>query len=152
MFYLKNTDFVGIFELPATFFQPQIESRIEQRERVNIEYVLTKDLGEAFYTDLDASGNPQALRFQNIDNLVRNAILGLTFIEVFTFLKNINSPIGIASVKKEVVNRYPYEELALIYDESINNAKLLRKYIVQNSSVYPEYCSCCASEFRRFLL
>ncbi len=151
MFYLKSTDFAGVFELPSTFFQPNIEARIEQRERVNINYVLGKDLGDLFYADLNVSGNPVSPRFVAIDSMLRSAVLGLTFIEVFTYLKSINSPTGIATVNSDTVNRYPYEVLAQTHDEAIDYAKQLRQYISSNSQLYPEFCKCCLQQLRYFI-
>jgi hypothetical protein len=145
MFYLKLTDFEGVFQLPVntTLFQTKLEKMIEQREFENIKYVLGVELGQAFYADLDNAGEPQEQRFIDINDQLKYSVLRYTFQEVFTYLRTLNSPLGAVNPNVTEASQYPSIALATFIDEAATNGNLLRKNINKNCSLYPEWCAAC---------
>jgi hypothetical protein len=154
MFYLKLTAFEGVFQLPVNtpLFQNKIEKMIEQREKININYILGGDLGDVFYSDLDVNGDPQSARFVNINNKLKYSVLRYTFVEVFNLLRTLNSPLGTVTPTVAEAQNYPYFQIAILIDEAAEMGRELRKYIFSNGSIYPEYCPACISPLRKSII
>jgi|GEM_PF-6398503 hypothetical protein len=150
MFYLKQQDFFGKFSLPIVIptMNPKINQIIEQEEKEMFTYIMG-ELGKLMYADLDISGNPQTARFIQLNPYVYPAILRLTYCRIAKHFDNTPTPQGNVSPDKS-----PSANIALdsIWDEGIYYAEELRKYISENSLVYPEFCLCNCKSLRKSII
>ena len=150
MYYLKQQDFIGRFSLPIVVptLTPKLNQIIEQEEKEIFTYTMG-ELGKVMYADLDAFGNPQAPRFIQLNPYAYPAILRLTYCRISKHLDSTPTPQGNISPDKS-----PSANIALdsIWDEGIYYAEELRKYISQNSLVYPEYCLCNCTTLRKSII
>jgi len=150
MYYLKQQDFIGKFSLPIVVptLTPKLNQIIEQEEKEMFTYTMG-ELGKVMYADLDPFGNPQAPRFIQLNPYSYPAILRLTYCRISKHLDSTPTPQGNISPDKS-----PSANIALdsIWDEGIYYAEELRKYISQNSLVYPEFCLCNCLTLRKSII
>jgi len=150
MFYLKQPDFIGKFTLPAVIanLNARINAIIEQEEKEMFTYSMG-ELGKVMYNDLDTNGNPQAARFVTLNPYVKPVILRLTYATIAKHFDQTPSPQGNISPDKN-----PSANISLdsIWDEGIYYAEELRKYIIDNHAVYPEFCLCNCKPLRKSLI
>lgn len=146
-YYLKQSDFTGEVRLPIVQTQTQayIEDVVKMREKDAIRYVIGNDLGNAFIGDLDTNGNPVSPRFISLDAYLRPAVLRLTYIEIQKSLNSPPTPIGNVDLndKKALAFLPQLNDLACDYGEAC------RKYICDNASLYPEFCTCNLKNLRK---
>lgn len=136
MYYLKSTDYVGIFELPSGIV-PDYNTYSQQLELENIRRVLGIELGDLFYSDLDGMGNPVSARFISVDSMLRYVVLRLTYIDIMEVSRRVNSPIG---VNAPIETKYPVHLMMRIHDDAADYANnVLFKYLLDNSTIYPEF-------------
>ena len=141
MLYIKQADLVGYLSIANTY--PQVRSKvediIEQTSHDMIRYVIGNKLGSLFIADLDAFGNPVTLRFVNLNSVLYGAVLYLTIVQVTPHVAAITAPIGQITPDK---NQTAITQLAYLWDKGIDLARDTRKYLCENSAIYPEYCEC----------
>lgn len=150
--YLKATDFNGYIPLPKTNnpnLSTIIEDNINALELDMIRLTIGNDLGNLFYSDLDPSYNPVTSRFVALNPYLKLAVSYLTYYKLQTVIAGI---VTIYGTKEPTDNKEARSLNTYIWNKAIDYVTDCRQYILQNRSIYPEFCTCNVMNLRKSLL